>query len=630
MKVAKKLMKINKLNLFYFYIINLLYRNMNITFFSIRYYNSQIKIINKKKNFCIYINRCNQYCNSNNPIYCCNCLYLIESEPNLNFHFSDYILINNYNNDYYYVLRNSINNNLNKFNNYYNNFPEEYYYNEDYYSQNYEENEFINNQENTNYNEYDESFISNISELTNENSNNNQENTNYNFDNETFMDNISELTNESLDNQENTNYNFDKKTNINNISKQTNEVSNQIIKNNLHMTSIDKYEFKKQNSNKIIKNNNDLTEEHKLIQDTNKIEKKNDNSNDIIKKDLDRVSVNKCELKIRNDDLSLGNDSNENVENNLNKLDLINDDFSKENNSNKSIKNDLDLVKEDLNEIENSKSDLNIDSNKIFKLSKQEKNKLKKRRKNEKKRLEKIKVDEEKKLLDEMQNLNRINLLEKFNKLGLDEKELKIINSLSYKELSDRIEKPIIYDIKEKLLELYNLKKQDVLLNMQIYDDFKDFELSDKESVDKIVAYLKKSKFNRFYFNSIYELIYFNKLIVFIKDKDNNVFYPEIIKNNNNEVIFIEQILEDEINEYFRDYMIKVLIIPFQKKKKGELKNKYQEYEDKLFKKKVISFEENLLINYLGMNKIGGNMYFGKRGIFKFDKDNNVSKFYYN
>ena len=57
---------------------------MNITFFSIRYYNCQIKIINKKKNFCIYINRCNQYCNSNNPIYCCNCLYLIESDPNLN------------------------------------------------------------------------------------------------------------------------------------------------------------------------------------------------------------------------------------------------------------------------------------------------------------------------------------------------------------------------------------------------------------------------------------------------------------------------------------------------------------------------------------------------------------------
>ena len=39
-----------------------------------------------------------------------------------------------------------------------------------------------------------------------------------------------------------------------------------------------------------------------------------------------------------------------------------------------------------------------------------------------------------KNLLDEMQNLNRINLLEKFNKLILDEKELKIINSLSYKD----------------------------------------------------------------------------------------------------------------------------------------------------------------------------------------------------
>ena len=76
--------------------------------------------------------------------------------------------------------------------------------------------------------------------------------------------------------------------------------------------------------------------------------------------------------------------------------------------------------------------------------------------------------------------------------------------------------------------------------------------------------------------------------------------------------------------------MIKVIIIPFIKRKKEELKNKYQEYENKLFKKKVISFEENLLINYRGMIKIEGNMYFGKKGIFKFDKDNNVSKFYYN
>ena len=69
---------------------------MNIVFFSIRYYNYQIKIINKKKKFCIYINKCNEFCNSSNPIYCCNCLYLIESDPNLNFHFSDYILVNNY------------------------------------------------------------------------------------------------------------------------------------------------------------------------------------------------------------------------------------------------------------------------------------------------------------------------------------------------------------------------------------------------------------------------------------------------------------------------------------------------------------------------------------------------------
>ena len=102
---------------------------------------------------------------------------------------------------------------------------------------------------------------------------------------------------------------------------------------------------------------------------------------------------------------------------------------------------------------------------------------------------------------------------------------------------------------------------------MQIYDDFKDFELSEKQSVDKIVSYFKKSNFNRFYFNSIYELIYFNKLIIFIKDKNGNILDTEISKNND-EVTFYEEILEKEINEYFRDYMIKVLIIPFIKKER--------------------------------------------------------------
>ena len=147
---------------------------MNITFFSTRYYNDQIKIINKKKNFCIYINKCDQYCNSTNPIYCYNCLYLIESEPNLNFHFSDYILINNYNNDYYHILRNSVNNNFNKFNDY-NNFYNDYYYNESYNDnynlQNYENNEYTNyqiNDENVN-NNFDDETISCKSHILNEN-----------------------------------------------------------------------------------------------------------------------------------------------------------------------------------------------------------------------------------------------------------------------------------------------------------------------------------------------------------------------------------------------------------------------------------------------------------------------------
>ena len=227
-----------------------------------------------------------------------------------------------------------------------------------------------------------------------------------------------------------------------------------------------------------------------------------------------------------------------------------------------------------------------------------------------------------------MQNLNRINFLERFSKIGLDDDELKIINSLSYNELKDKYERPIFYDIKNKLLELYNLKNPDVLLNMNIYDDFKDFELSEKDAVDKIVSYLKKSKFNKFYFNSVYELIYFGKLVIFIKDKNNNIL-DDTLTDNNNEIIFYEEILEKEINEYFREYMTKVLIIPFLKKKQEELKNKYQEYEDKLYRKKKITFEESLLINYKSMIKIGGSMFFGKKGKFVFDKDNNVTKNYY-
>ena len=538
---------------------------MNITFFNIRYYNNQIKINNKKKNYCIYINKCNQYCNNVNPIYCNNCLYSIESEPNLNFHFSDYILVNNFNNDYYHVLRNSTNN-LNKFNNYCNNFQNENYYDPqaNYYLQN---NEMLNNENNyqneylNNENDYQNEYLNNENDYQNKYLNNEND-----YQNE-YLNNENDYQNE---NHENLNYNFDNES-ISEISIEEEEI---ILDKN--------YNFDNESISEI------SFEEEEIILDNNKI---NNNSEISFEKENTEIIKN---YEISNDEQ-------------------------------KQVKDEISLEDTSLEKINQV---VPICENKVLKLSNKEKKNLKKKRKNDKKKLEKIKEDEETKLLEEMQNLNRINFLERFSKIGLDDGELKIINSLSYNELKDKYERPIFYDIKNKLLELYNLKNPHVLLNMNIYDDFKDFELSEKDTVDRIILYLKKSKFNKFYFNSVYELIYFGKLIIFIKDKNNKIL-DDTLTDNSNEIIFYEEILEKEIIEYFREYMIKVLIIPFLKKKKEELKNKYQEYEDKLYRKKKITFQESLLISYKNMINVGGNMFFGKKGKFVFDKDNNVTKNYY-
>ena len=110
---------------------------MNIYYFKVEYNKYNIKIFNKKIKFYRYIKKCNQFCNSINPIYCNNCLLKIISDSNLNYNFSDYILYND--NDFYHVLRNSINFNQNIYNNYYDNYYENinYMQNENYFNQMY-------------------------------------------------------------------------------------------------------------------------------------------------------------------------------------------------------------------------------------------------------------------------------------------------------------------------------------------------------------------------------------------------------------------------------------------------------------------------------------------------------------
>ena len=199
---------------------------------------------------------------------------------------------------------------------------------------------------------------------------------------------------------------------------------------------------------------------------------------------------------------------------------------------------------------------------------------------------------------------------------------------------------PITYDMREKFKKKFEENK-----NLNIFkfidnileEDFNTLAKENKELVDDMKIYLNQNKFNKFYFYSIYELMYNEKLNMFIidnKQKTYDIQYPKI--KYSYDLIFYEHINDKKINNFFSTYLNEIFLKPFVEQKKIELKDKYDSYEENLFKKKnLVKFEEKLLIyNYekdnLKKKNLGGNIIFGMRGGIKFNiNNNNIDKIYF-
>ena len=605
---------------------------MILTYFNVGYYENNIRVFNKKKKFNLIINKFNDFFNNVNPIFCFNCLYLIQSNPILNSQFSNYILIDKKTKKFYEVLRhslkndfmrmnycnnnctNSIYNNYNSFNNlqcYDQQSYEQQCYDQQCYDQQCYDQQCYDQQsyDQQSYNQqcYDQQ---NYDQQCNYQQCNDQQNYDQQCNDQEFNDEESyeqEFNDEQSNDQEFNDEQFN--------DQECNEEQN-------YDQRCYNFEEESNCSKTISEITLDKTEE---IND--------EKSYDLVYNDISKeVSIEK---EVSKNEVSENNDFKDNIsENEVLKNSNLKDDLHKYKNYKDELHEkvvfedpifEIEKTNKNLNEIKNCKKE-------VKKLSKKEKNKLKNERRKHKKKEEEEKKrkieEEEKKLFENSYELNRLDMIDKLNKVNIENYE--IIKNLSYQELKKKMEFPIIYDIKRKFYKLYGKMKNDINLNMNIYKDFKDFDLSKQYIVDRVKTYLNKSEFNRFYFNCIYEYIYFNNLNIIIKDKEDKIydwqFYNKKYENN---LKFYEQIFENEINEYLRDYIIEIIIKPFIKKKKDELKDKYNQYEKKLLKRNKVSYEESLLIIYNKMIEIDGKFYFGRKGWLIFDEDNNVKKVYY-
>ena len=583
---------------------------MDLTYFNVGYSKNNIKILNKKKKFNLIINKCNDYCNNVNPIFCFNCLYLIESNPILNSKFSNYILVDKKTNKFYEVLRHSLKNDLmrmnycnnNCTNSIYNNHNsynyDQQFYNQQFYNQQCYDQQCYNQQcyNQQCYNEQSYNEQSYDQECYNEQCYDQQCYNQQRYDQECYNEQCYDQEYNNF--EEESNYNFDNETNY---SKTISEIT------------LDKtVEINDENSHDLVCN--DFSEDE-ASEDSNC---KKDILEDIVLKE--QVSEDEVlENQVSEDKV---------LENKVSEDKVSNEQVLEEEISEDQVREEIfeDPIFENLmNEIENCKK-------KVKKLSKKEKNKLKNERRKQRKRKEEEKKreeeEEEKKLFENEYELNRLDMIDKLSKLDIENYE--IIKNLSYEQLKKKIDHPIIYDIKRKLYKLYGRKKGDINLDMNIYKDFKDFDLSKQYIVDRVKTYLNKSEFNRFYFNCIYEYIYFNKLNILIIDKNEKMYDWQFYnKKHENDLKFYEQIFDNEINEYLRDYIVEIIIKPFIEKKKDELKDKYDNYEEKLLKRNKVSYEESLLIIYKKMIEIDGKLHFGRKGWLVFDENNDVKKIYY-
>ena len=570
---------------------------MTITYFNTSYFENSIKVHNQKISYCLYITKCNYLCNSINPIYCENCRNLIEYNPDLNYYFSDYILFDKKLNNYYYVLKNSLNNKIiknNNLNNYYESTEEYNYCNNNQYC-------------NHPYNEF------------------NHINNECNIDNE---------CNDNYDNENTENNNFDQQSNISEITIKQDDIHEKNDEKNDEIKSI-KLIISKQEKNKL---KNKRKKERKKKKKTNQILNKHIeedeisiNKNEIIVAKENEISINKKEIIVaEEDEISINKNEiivAEEDEISINKNEIIvaeEDEISIN-------KNEIIVAEED----EISEKSLKFDKENEIKLSKQEKNKLKKQRKKTRKKekqvKENLKKEEEDNLIMEVINKNKQQLIDKITKIG----ELNIINNyvslkdLSYIELEEKLKEPVIFNMEDEYYKFYKNGHNYINLDKYILKDFEKLEMKNSDIVNRIKNWIDKSKFNKYYFNCIYNLLFFNQLNVFIKDEKGKTTNLNLLGKNNDSINFFEVILIEDVNEYFENYIILLEIEPFVKNKKKELKDKYEQYESNLLKKEKITIKESLLILNKEMIKRNGKLCFGKQGFFVFDNYNNLEKQYY-
>ena len=529
--------------------------------FGVRYSSDYyINIFNKKKQINLFINKCNNLCNCINPIFCFNCINLIESELTLNYKFSNYVLKDKNTNKTYEVIRDSIKN--------------------DYIRMNY----CNNNYDNSNYNEYPENF--------------NYQNFNYHYDTHYYDQQYYHSSNDD------SNYYFDDETKtLSDITFEENVKINEDI--NLKEEINENKVLEDKDTKLEDKVNEDDTSENEICEEINKDE------NEIceeINKDENEIceEINKDENEVCEE---INKDENEVCENKYEISEEINKEVISDNEVSEKIK-----------------------------LSKKDKNKLKKDRKKQRKKEEKEKnlkkIDDEQKILEQNIELNKIEMIDKLSKLNIENFES--IKLLPYESLIKKFKDPILYNLKAIYYKKYGKSKMIPNLSNYFKNDFNDLENYYKEknennqTVSMIKTYISKSEFNEYYFSSIYLQMLQQNLSIFIKDKNGKI-YAEPYEDKNNKVLkFYELIFDedDQINNFFNDYIIINIIKPFEKKKQKELED-YDKYLNKLENRQKITYKESLLVLYNYMNKRGGRFCFGKHGYIIFDSDNNNKKIYY-
>merc|ERR1712227_866679 len=345
--------------------------------------------------------------------------------------------------------------------------------------------------------------------------------------------NINDYNQENYELEE-SNYDFENSTIQSNslsdvtLDKSLKNIKDKTIKDNDENVSLDEHV----SSDKHFSSDENVSLDEHVSLDKQKINKNKNEKNEII-------------LNNKNTNLKKNYDQNNEEDNN--KSDL----------KNNNIEDKILLDNIENNNVENKVLD-NIQENKQY-LKKQRKKQRRKQKKIEERKKNQEKDNEELELINKAINSNKLELLEKIKKLNLDENQYDLIKNLSYAELNEKMSKPITYDMREKFKKIFEENKNLNLLKFIdniLEDDFNTLAKKNKELVDDMKIYLNQNKFNKFYFYSIYELMYNEKLKIFIidnKQKTYDIQYPKI--KYSYDLIFYEHINDKKINNFFSTYL---------------------------------------------------------------------------